>query len=184
MARTHDALDDTLRSFIAEQPLFFVASAPNGPEGHVNLSPKGLDSFRVIDDHTVAYLDLTGSGVETIAHLRQNGRLTIMFCAFVGPPRIVRLYGGGHVHLPGSERFDELAPRFPALEGARSIITCDLQRIQSSCGYAVPLMELTEQRSTLIDWVERHGPDGLVDYWAEKNETSIDGLPGHPGTAP
>ena len=183
MARTHDALDDTLRSFIADQPLFFVASAPNGPGGHVNLSPKGLDSFRVIDDHTVAYLDLTGSGVETIAHLRQNGRLTIMFCAFAGAPRILRLYGRGRFHLRGSERFDALAPSFPALEGARSIITCDLERIQSSCGYAVPIMELTEQRSTLLDWAERRGPDGLADYWVEKNEASIDGLAGHPGAA-
>jgi len=184
MARTHEALDETLRSFIAEQPLFFVASAPDGPGGHVNLSPKGLDSFRVIDDHTVAYLDLTGSGVETIAHLCQNGRLSIMFCAFTGPPRIVRLYGHGQVHLAGSDRFEELGPHFPALVGARSIITCDLDRIQSSCGYAVPLMELAEQRSTLIDWAERRGPDGLADYWAEKNETSIDGLPGHPGGTP
>ena len=183
MARIYDALDDTLRTFIADQPLFFVASAPTDPDGHVNLSPKGLDSFRVIDDRTVAYLDLTGSGIETIAHLRQNGRLTIMFCAFTGPPRILRLYGRGEAHLADSERFAELAPRFPALEGARSIITCDLQRIQSSCGYAVPLMELTEQRPTLLDWAERRGPDGLAGYWTERNDTSIDGLPGHPGAA-
>ena len=184
MARTHESLDDTLRSFIVEQPLFFVASAPDGPGGHVNLSPKGLDSFRVLDEHTVAYLDLTGSGVETIAHLRQNGRLTIMFCAFSGPPRILRLYGHGQVHPAGSDRFVELAPHFADLPGARSIITCDLERIQSSCGYAVPLMEMSEQRSTLVDWAERRGADGLADYWVEKNETSIDGLPGHPGGAP
>lgn len=184
MARTHESLDETLRSFIVEQPLFFVASAPDGPGGHVNLSPKGLDSFRVLDEHTVAYLDLTGSGVETIAHLRQNGRLTIMFCAFSGPPRILRLYGRGQVHLADSDRFAELAPHFADLPGARSIITCDLQRIQSSCGYAVPLMEMSEQRSTLVDWAERRGADGLADYWVEKNESSIDGLPGHPGGAP
>ncbi len=178
----HDRLDDTLVEFITGQPVFFVASAPDGPHGHVNLSPKGLDSFRVLADRTVGYLDLTGSGVETIAHLRQNGRLTFMFCAFEGPPRILRLYGRGSVHLVGSDRFAQLSPDFAEIEGVRSIITCDLERIQTSCGYAVPLMDLTGQRPTLIEWAERHGQDGLIDYWNERNRASIDGLPGHPGT--
>jgi hypothetical protein len=178
MARTHDRLDDTLTDWIGEQHLFFVASAPSGDEGHVNLSPKGYDTFRVLDDQTVAYLDLTGSGVETIAHLRDNGRLTFMFCGFDGPPRIVRLFGQGEVVRPGAPEFDALFARFAPVPGVRSIIRCRLDRIQSSCGYAVPFMTFEGERETLAEWAERKGPEGVDAYHAEKNRESIDGLAG------
>lgn len=177
MARTHDALDDQLVGWIREQPMFFVATAPASIEGHVNLSPKGLDTFRVIGPTAVAYLDLTGSGAETIAHLRDNGRITMMFCAFDGPPRILRLFGVGRAVFPPDPAWDDLANHFPDLPGARAIIRVAIERIASSCGYAVPLMEVTGARPTLIDWAERKGSAGLTEYRAEKNAVSIDGLP-------
>jgi len=180
MARTHDTLDDNLREWIAAQHVFFVASAPTATDGHVNLSPKGYDSFRVLDDQTVAYLDLTGSGVETIAHVNENGRLTIMFCGFEGPPRILRLFGQGEVVLPGHDDFDALATQFPPLPGIRSVIRCHIDRIQSSCGYSVPFMDFVSERETLTDWATRKGPEGIEEYHAEKNLVSIDGLTGLP----
>lgn len=170
------ALDDKLIGWIGQQPMFFVATAPS-EGGRVNLSPKGLDTLRVLDEHTVAYLDLTGSGAETIAHVRQNGRITIMFCAFDGPPRILRLSGAGEVVLHGEPGFDEAVARFPGLPGARAVITVHVDRVQTSCGYAVPRMALVEDRDTLLTWAERRGDDGLAEYWAEKNATSVDGLP-------
>lgn len=176
MATTYPALSDEHVAWIAEQPLFFVASAPSGEEGHVNVSPKGYDTFRVLDAHRVAYLDLTGSGAETIAHLRQNGRLTIMFCAFAGRPRVLRLYGQGRSLRPGDDGFDELLERFELIAGSRAIVTLDIERIQTSCGYGVPLMEMTSERETLVEWAERKGDDGLANYWATRNATSIDGL--------
>ena len=177
MGRTHDVIDDRLKREIEAQPVFFVATAPLDGDGHVNLSPKGYDSFRVLGPRTVAYLDLTGSGAETIAHLRENGRITLMFCKFEGKPNIVRLFGRGRVLVEGDHGFAELAARFPALPGRRSVIHVDVERIQSSCGFAVPRMELVEDRDDLIRWAERKGDDGLRDYWAEKNTVSIDGLP-------
>lgn len=176
MAKTFDALDDALVGWIEDQHLFFVASAPS-EGGHVNVSPKGHDAFRVLDPLTVAFLDLTGSGAETIAHTRQNGRLTIMFCAFEGPPRVLRLFGTGSAHPLGSDRFEELAPRFPDIPGARAIVVLDIDRIQTSCGYAVPFMDYREERPTLQQWAARRSPDDLADYWSEKNASSIDGLP-------
>ena len=143
----------------------------------MNLSPKGHDSLRVLGPRSVAYLDLTGSGAETIAHTRQNGRLTIMLCAFDGPPRIVRLFGTGTAHPLGADRFAELATRFPELPGARSIVELEVDRIQSSCGYAVPFMAFDRERPTLRQWAERKTPEDLRDYWAAKNAASIDGLP-------
>jgi Pyridoxamine 5'-phosphate oxidase len=178
MARTHDTLDENLRGWVAAQHLFFVGSAPSGGDGHVNLSPKGYDTFRILDDTTVAYLDLTGSGVETIAHLRDNGRLTIMFCAFEGPPRILRLFGQGDVVLPGDLDFDELRAGFGDVPGVRSIIRCRLERIQSSCGYSVPFMAYESERETLLEWADRKSPEELGEYHAEKNAESIDGLAG------
>ena len=177
MAKVIDSLDDALIDWIAEQRVFFVATAPSGPGGHVNLSPKGYDAFRVIDPVTVAYLDLTGSGVETIAHLRDNGRITIMFCAFEGPPRILRLFGAGEVLLPGTEAYDELAPRFGSKAGTRAIIRARLDRLQTSCGYSVPFMDFREERPTLAQWAARKDDAELDAYRAEKNAMSIDGLP-------
>ena len=176
MGKAFDELDDPLIGWIDEQPLFFVASAPSDG-GHVNVSPKGHDTLRVLDSTTVAYLDLTGSGAETIAHIRQNGRLTIMFCAFEGPPRILRLFGTGSAHPVGSPRFEELAPRFPQLPGARSIVLLDIDRVQTSCGYAVPFLQYREERPTLQQWAARKSEDELAAYWDEKNAVSIDGIP-------
>jgi hypothetical protein len=176
MGTVLDALDATLVDWIGRQHVFFVATAPS-EGGHVNLSPKGHDSFRVIDLSTVAYLDLTGSGAETIAHTRQNGRITVMFCAFEGPPQILRLFGSGQAHPVGSPRFDELAARFSTLPGARSIISVAIDRVQTSCGYSIPFMDYRAERPTLQQWAQRKGEDGLRAYWADKNVESIDGLP-------
>ena len=178
MGKVHDAIDDSLAAWLGAQHLFFVATAPAGGDGHVNLSPKGLDSFRILDPHTVAYLDLTGSGVETIAHVRDNGRVTFLFCAFDGPPKIVRLYGRGEVLPAGEAAYAALAPQFPALPGARAIIRVRLERIADSCGYAVPQFAFKADRAQLIAWAERKDAAALDEYRAQKNARSIDGLPG------
>lgn len=177
MADTHPSITPTLAAFIERQPVFFVASAPLAADGHVNVSPKGLDAFRVLDPHTVAYLDLTGSGNETSAHLAENGRLTVMFCAFEGPPRILRLFGTGRTVLPGTPDWEALRQRFPTHHvGVRQIIVADIHRVQTSCGYGVPRMDLVEDRDTLDRWARNRGPDGLDEYRRQKNVTSIDGL--------
>jgi hypothetical protein len=163
--------------FIGQQPMFFVATAPSGDEGHVNVSPKGYDTFGVIDDHTVAYLDLTGSGAETIAHVRQNGRITIMFCSFGEKPLILRLFGRAEAIPMSDPRFDALAAELPDVPGARAVIHVDVDRVQTSCGYAVPHMDFVAARPRLEEWADHKGPDGLEDYWAAKNQTSIDGIP-------
>jgi hypothetical protein len=177
MAKTHEQITDDLAAFIAAQPLFFVGSAPLSADGHVNLSPKGLDCLRVLGPLRVAYLDLTGSGNETSAHLAENGRITLMFCAFSGPPSILRLYGRGEVVLPGGPLWEDLRPLFPDHPGARQIVVAEISRVQTSCGFAVPLMTYTAQRDTLIRWAESRGPEALVAYRQEKNVRSIDGLP-------
>jgi len=177
MGRVLDAISDELAGFIARQHVFFVATAPSDG-GHVNVSPKGLDTFAVLDPDTVAYLDLTGSGVETIAHLRENGRITMMFCAFDGNPNIVRLYGRGEVLAVGEPDADALLPRFGSYPGARSVIRVSVDRVSTSCGYGVPLMTYEGERDQLTTWAERRGPAGLVAYRDEKNAVSIDGLPG------
>ena len=185
MGALHDSIDEKIRSFIARQPLYFVASAPNDPEGHVNVSPKGHpETFQVIDEHTVAYLDLTGSGAETIAHARENGRVTIMFCAFEGPPNIVRLYGTARPVLPGNPGFDELVARFPAQPGTRSVIVVDVNRVSDSCGYSIPFLRYDGERETLRKWARKKGEDGMADYRAKRNTESIDGLPAVPAPAP
>jgi hypothetical protein len=176
MATVVDALDDALVEWIQAQPVFFVGSAP-ADGGHVNISPKGYDSLRVLGPRSVAYLDLTGSGAETIAHTRENGRLTIMFCAFQGPPRILRLYGAGTAHLKGTPGYADLASRFPDLPGARSIVVLEIDRISTSCGYSVPFMEPSEDRPTLQQWAARKDDGEIAAYWAKKNRVSIDGLP-------
>jgi hypothetical protein len=178
MGRLHDELTDDLIDWIERQHLFFVATAPADPEGHVNLSPKGYDTFRVLDRTTVAYLDLTGSGVETVAHVRDNGRITVMFCAFEGPPRIVRLHGTAEVLRAGDEGYADLVGRFGEQRGARAVIVVSVQRVSSSCGFSVPFMDYVGERETLAEWADRKGPDGLVEYHATKNAASIDGLAG------
>jgi len=177
MGRSYDAIPDHLTGWMEAQPMFFVATAPLAGDGLVNVSPKGGDTFRVLGPNRVAYLDLTGSGAETIAHLRENGRLTVMFCSFDEKPNIVRLYGAGHVVRSGQPEFDELAQRFPDHPGARAIITLDVTRVGSSCGYAVPFMELAGPRTRLDDWAAAKSDEALDAYRAEKNATSIDGLP-------
>jgi hypothetical protein len=188
MATVYPELDERLISFIASQPVFFVATAPclapSGDGGHVNISPKGYaDTFAVIDPLTVAYLDLTGSGAETIAHLRQNGRITIMFCSFTNQPKILRIYGSGRAVLPADPDWPALAQYFraPADTGAdwgkRAIIVVQADRISDSCGYAVPIMELTQERDVLTRWAERKSAGELQDYRATRNANSIDGLP-------
>ena len=179
MSKTFEGIDEKLAGFLDRQPVFFVATAPTAPEGHINLSPKGVaGTFRILDPSTVAYLDITGSGIETVAHLRENGRIIIMFCAFSGPPRIVRLHGRGTAVLPGDSGWDELAARFPPTPGTRSIISVALERVSDSCGFGVPLMTYEADRKDMAAWAERKGEDGLVEYRAKKNATSIDGLPG------
>jgi hypothetical protein len=177
MAAAHDDISPELADWIAQQPMFFVATAPaNG--GHVNVSPKGLDTVRVLDPHCVAYLDLTGSGIETIAHLRENGRITLMWCAFWGNPRILRVYGHGTAHEVGTPTYESLLPNFEQLPGARAIITVAVDRVSTSCGYAVPLMTLESDRDRLIDWALAKGEDALPGYRKDKNARSIDDLPG------
>jgi hypothetical protein len=178
MSKTYSLLDNALVRFIEKQHMFFVATAPLDREGHINLSPKGLDTFRILDPTTVAYLDLTGSGIETVAHLRENRRITLMFCAFEGPPKILRLYGHGEVTEPGNRRFEELLPLFPGIPGTRSIVIVTLDRIADSCGYAIPLFEYTGERSQLIEWADHKGPEGVVQYRRGHNRVSIDGLSG------
>ena len=179
MGKVYDAISEQLETFLRNQRLFFVATAPLAGDGHLNCSPKGLDTFDVLDPHTVAYLDLTGSGVETIAHLRENGRIVLMFTAFDGPPKIVRLYGRGEVVEPDDRDFAALRAHFPAHhDGVRSVIKIAVERIADSCGYGVPQYQYVAERSQLPAWVQKKGPDGLVQYRAERNRTSIDGLPG------
>ena len=175
MAKFYSQLDDKLCEFIGQQQLFFTATAPI--EGRINLSPKGIDSFRCLDFHRVAYLDLTGSGNETAAHLQQNGRITVMFCSFTNKPLILRLYGRGEVISPDTARWDDLINKFTDLPGKRQIISIQLESVQTSCGYGVPIYESGQERSTLIDWSIKKGGDGVRSYQLDNNHTSIDGVP-------
>lgn len=177
MAKVFDSITPELQAFITAQPLFFVATAPLSATGHVNLSPKGLDSFRILSPNRVAYLDLTGSGNETSAHLLENGRITFMFCAFQGAPCILRLYGLGRVILSEAGEWADLHPLFSPIAGARQIIVADIDRVQTSCGLGVPLLEYQGPRSALVDWAEKKGEEGLTAYWQQKNLVSLDGLP-------
>jgi hypothetical protein len=178
MGSVHDEISPALQRWIEEQHMFFVATAPLAGDGFINCSPKGLDSFRILGPRDVAYLDLTGSGIETIAHLRDNGRIVFMFCAFDGPPRIVRLHGTATVALVGTPEFDSLLPFFPQHLGARAVVRASVTRVSDSCGYAVPVYEFKQDRDTLTRWAERQGADGLVRYRMEKNARSINALPG------
>ena len=187
MAKVFDGIDERLRDWIARQQMFFVGSAPLAGDGHVNVSPKGpIGALRVLDDHTVAYLDVVGSGAETIAHLRENGRVVVMLCAFAGPPRIVRLHGRGEVIRAGEAGFDELIERAgfedPAVrEARRAVIVVEVERVADSCGFGVPLMRHEGERPHQEKWAAKRlrtgGPEALLDYQDEKNAQSIDGLP-------
>jgi hypothetical protein len=178
MGSIYHQLDDGLREFIAAQHIYFVASAPLSEHAHVNVSPKGLDSLRILGPREVAYLDLTGSGIETVAHVRENGRLTLMFCAFQGRPRIVRLQGQARIVEPGEADWDRLAVNFPHYISHRSIVLLDVERIADSCGYGVPLYEYAGERTQLVAWADRKGTNGIAEYQSQKNRESIDGLPG------
>ena len=178
MGKVYETLDEALMGFIGRQHVFFVGTAPDSPEGHLNVSPKGLDTFRILGPKSVAYLDLTGSGIETVAHLRQNGRITIMFCAFEGRPLILRLHGRGRVVEPGDPEWVGLIARFPEYPGVRSVIVVDVERVADSCGFAVPLYEYRGERSQLIAYAEKKGPEGMEQYKAQKNRASIDGIAG------
>lgn len=177
MSKQLPEINNDLKEWISRQKIFFVASAPLSASGHVNCSPKGGDAFRILNPLTVAYHDYTGSGAETIAHLRENGRILIMFCGFEGGPRIVRLHGTGIFFTPESPEFAELAKLFPENPGTRAIIRVAVSRISTSCGYAVPFFDFREPRETLDKHWEAKGADKLAAYHCEKNSRSIDGLP-------
>jgi len=177
MAKFSNSIQDHHREFIEHQKMFFVSTAPITGDGHINLSPKGLDSFRVLSPDRVAYMDIVGSGNETSAHMLENGRITIMFCAFDGPPNILRLYGRGYTVLPGDDQWNELATHFELQLATRQIIVADIHKVQTSCGYSVPLYEYTGERDHAQKWADKKGARGLEDYKAEKNLVSLDGLP-------
>ena len=175
MSQQFDAISDRHRAFIERQPMFFVATAAR--EGHVNVSPKGLDSFRVLGPNRVVWLNGTGSGNETAAHLLDTNRMTVMFCSFGREPLILRLFGSARTVQPGDEDWGELVGLFPPLPGARQVYDVAVDLVLISCGYGVPLMEPTSQRELMPTWATKKGPDGLAAYWAKKNTTSLDGLP-------
>jgi hypothetical protein len=177
MGKIYSSIDDRVRAFIEAQHMFFVATAPSGPSGHVNVSPKGLDSLRILGPSTVAYLDYIGSGAETIAHSRENGRIVIMLCAFEGPPMILRLHGRGRAIEPRDAGFAPLLAHFEPGLGVRAIVHVDVDRIADSCGFGVPMYRYDGQRTQLTAWAGRKGEDALLDYQREKNSASIDGLP-------
>ena len=184
MSKTYPALTSELKTWIAQQPLFFLASAPLQADGHINLSPRGLDSLRIINDQELVILDFTGSGNETAAHLHENARLTVMLCAFSGDPKILRLYGHGEVIRPGQPAWPAHRALFePVLAGVRQLFVLKLDRIQTSCGFGVPLMDFVAQRDMLLEWARKKGPDGITTYQLNKNARSIDGLPA-PGLDP
>ncbi len=186
MGKIYQRIDARLAGWIEAQPVFFVATAPLAADGLVNLSPRGLrGTFRVLDEHTFSYAALTGSGIETVAHLRENGRICVMLCAFTGPPKIVRLQGTGSVVRRGDPGFDAALEPFAAAvavgtrgPATRAVVRVDVHRISDSCGYSVPLMDLRAERDVLDSWADNRGPDGVAHYQATRNAVSLDGLPG------
>ena len=180
MGKLFDGIDETLAAWIAKQPVWFVATAPLAADGRVNVSPRGHDTLSILGTHRVAWVDFTGSGVETIAHLRENGRICLMFCSFDSRPRIVRLHGTGHVALPGEPEYDDVVARHPAHPSTRAVVVVDVTRVSDSCGYGVPVMEMVGERDLLRLGAEKKGPEGMAAYRATNNAESIDGLPGLP----
>ncbi len=178
MAKVFERIDDSLRDWIEKQKIFFVSTAPLSADGMVNCSPKGYDAFRILNDREVAYLDLTGSGIETVAHLQENGRIVFMFCSFEQVPRIVRLHGKGFVHPVGSPEFEKLLEQFEPRSGMRSIIRAEILRVSDSCGYGVPRYEYLGDRETLVKNWQAKGADATTEYQRTRNATSLDGLRG------
>ena len=176
MSKQRDCIDEELSAWLGEQHIFFIATAPLSEEGHVNCSPKGGDCFRILGPMEVAYLDYTGSGAETAAHLRENGRIVLMFCAFSGKPDIVRLHGMGEVLTPSDDGFAEIVALFPPNPGTRAVVRVRVTRVSTSCGYAVPFLEYQEERETLNKWAANKGQEGLQEYRLLKNAQSIDGM--------
>lgn len=177
MGKVYEGISDELAAWVARQPMFFVGTAPLAPSGHVNVSPKGLDTLRILGPARVAYLDLTGSGAETLAHVRENGRIVILFCAFSGPPKIVRFHGRARAVTPRAPHWADLRARFAEHPGARAIIDVEVTRVSDSCGYGVPSFGAPAQREALDLWTQKRGAAGLVTYRQQKNARSIDGLP-------
>ena len=177
MGKEQDHITEDQRAFMENQHMFFVCTAPLSPEGHINLSPKGFDCFRVLSPTRVGYLDIVGSGNETSAHLLENGRITFMFCAFDGPPKILRLYGKGKTVLPGDHEWDEISKQFRILPATRQIIVAEIIKVKSSCGFGIPYYNYTGERDHAIKWAEKKGEDGVEEYKKEKNMVSMDGLP-------
>ena len=174
MAKFYDKITSRIQSFIEIQKVFFVATAPRN--GRINLSPKGMDSFRVLNENRVAWLSVTGSGNETSAHLLDDNRITIMFCAFEGAPNILRLYGRAKEVLTNDAEWDDLISQFPKLAGTRQIFDVTIESLQTSCGMSIPFYEYQEERNQLLDWAEEKGQKNIEQYWKDRNETSIDGL--------
>lgn len=178
MATEYPEIDEQIEKWIHRQKMFFVATAPLDRDGHVNCSPKGLDSLRVLGPKTLAYVDLGGSGIETVAHIRENERITIMLCAFEGPPKIFRFYGKGRAVAPGDPEFDELVARFPEQPTVRNVVVVDVRRIIDSCGFGVPQYEFRKDRESLPNWVNAKSAEDLAAYRRKNNRESLDGLPG------
>lgn len=178
MGQEFEAIDERIQRWVERQHMFFVSTATRAVDGLINCSPKGLDCFRILGPRQVAYADTGGSGIETVAHLKENGRIVIMFCAFEGPPKIFRFYGTGRAVEPHDEGFDALLPRFPDMPTIRNFVVIDVTCIRDSCGYGVPLFEFKSERESLSNWVESKAGDELLEYRVERNARSLDGLPG------
>ncbi len=178
MGKEYSEIDEKVQRWLGRQKMFFVATAPLSADGLVNCSPKGGDTFLVLGPKQIAYLDYGGSGIETVAHLKENGRIVVMFCAFDGPPKIFRFYGEGEVIEPGDDEFDDLKAKFPPHCTCRNIIRVNVNRIADSCGYAVPLYEHTGERTAMETWVESKTEEEMQAYRAKNNAASLDGLPG------
>ncbi|MEM9209231.1 MAG: pyridoxamine 5'-phosphate oxidase family protein [Pseudomonadota bacterium] len=178
MGKEYDGIDERMQGWIEKQRMFFVATAPLDANGHVNCSPKGLDSLRVLGPLKLAYVDVGGSGIETVAHIRENKRITIMLCAFDGPPKIFRFYGLGRTVEPGDAEFDALVAQFPEQPTVRNVVVVDVERIMDSCGYGVPEMDFRKDRESMANWVRSKTDDELVQYRRDNNSQSLDGLPG------
>lgn len=178
MGKEFPEIDERIQRWIERQRMFFVATAPLAGDGHINCSPKGLDALRVLGPRQMAYADTGGSGIETVAHLKENGRIVIMLCAFEGPPKIFRFYGRGRSVEPQHEEFAELLPKFPGMPAIRNFIVVDIACIRDSCGYGVPLFEFKSERDSLANWIDSMSDEDMRAYQAEKNAVSLDGLPG------